>query len=125
MRRNQSLYARAVERVTGIGRIFLRSAEPEKLRAWYSENLGIDLDEWGGAVVDGVTWSIFAGDTTYFERESMVNYKVRDLDAMLAQLRAAGARVDERVKEMEFGRFGWAYDADGNRIEIWEPSDAA
>jgi catechol 2,3-dioxygenase-like lactoylglutathione lyase family enzyme len=114
-----------VERVTGIGGIFLRSAEPEQLRAWYAENLGIDVDEWGGAVVDGVTWSIFAGDTTYFEREAMINYKVRDLDAMLAQLRAAGVRVEERVEEMEFGRFGWAYDADGNRIELWEPSNAA
>ena len=52
----------------------------------------------------------------------MVNYRVRDLDAMLAQLRAAGAEVDERVEEQEFGRFGWAVDPDGNRFELWEPA---
>ena len=102
-----------MERVTGIGGVFIRSAEPERLRAWYADNLGIELTEWGGAVLGDVTWSIFPGDTTYFERESMVNYRVRDLDAMLAQLRAAGVAVDDRVEEMEYGRFGWAYDADG------------
>ena len=51
----------------------------------------------------------------------MVNYRVRDLDAMLAQLRAAGAEVDEKVEEEENGRFGWAFDPEGNRFELWEP----
>jgi catechol 2,3-dioxygenase-like lactoylglutathione lyase family enzyme len=114
-----------VERVNGIGGVFIRSARPDELRRWYVEHLGIDVTEWGGAVLDGVVWSIFPGDTTYFERESMVNYRVHDLDAMLEQLRAAGVEVDDRVEETEFGRFGWAYDADGNRIELWQPSDAA
>jgi len=111
--------------VTGIGGVFIRSAQPERLRAWYAEHLGIELTEWGGAVLGDVTWSIFPGETAYFDRESMVNYRVRDLDAMLAQLRTAGVRVDERVEEHEYGRFGWAFDADGNRIELWQPSDAA
>ena len=52
----------------------------------------------------------------------MVNFRVRDLDAMLAQLRAAGVEVDERVEEQEYGRFGWAVDIDGNRFELWEPA---
>ena len=52
----------------------------------------------------------------------MVNFRVRDLDAMLAQLRAAGVDVDDRVEEMEYGRFGWATDLEGNRFELWEPS---
>ena len=51
----------------------------------------------------------------------MVNFRVRDLDAMLAQLRAAGADVDENVEEYEFGRFGWATDPEGNRFELWQP----
>jgi len=51
----------------------------------------------------------------------MVNYRVRDLDAMLAQLRAAGARVEDRVEEYDYGRFGWASDPEGNRFELWEP----
>lgn len=51
----------------------------------------------------------------------MVNYRVRDLGAMLAQLREAGVEVDEHVEEHEFGRFGWAVDPEGNRFELWEP----
>jgi predicted enzyme related to lactoylglutathione lyase len=52
----------------------------------------------------------------------MVNFTVRDLDAMLAQLRAAGIEVDDEVEDLEFGRFGWAKDPEGNRIELWQPS---
>ena len=103
-----------MERVTGIGGVFIRSAQPEQLRAWYAEHLGVEVTDWGGAVLGGITWAVF-------DRDAMVNYTVRDLDAMLAQLRAAGVRVDDAVEEMEFGRFGWAYDSDGNRIELWEP----
>jgi catechol 2,3-dioxygenase-like lactoylglutathione lyase family enzyme len=120
-----------VERVTGIGGVFIRSAEPEALRAWYAEHLGLDVNaEWGGAVLTSVggealTWAVFPGETEYFgepSQQAMVNYRVRDLDAMLAQLRAAGVTVDDKVEELEFGRFGWATDADGNRIELWEPA---
>jgi predicted enzyme related to lactoylglutathione lyase len=72
-----------------------------------------------------LVWAVFAGDTEYFgsrTQQVMVNYRVRDLDAMLAQLRAAGVRVDEHIEEMELGRFGWATDPDGNRFELWEPA---
>lgn len=54
-------------------------------------------------------------------KQLMINFRVRDLDAMLAQLRAAGVDVDDRVHEMEYGRFGWASDPEGNRFELWEP----
>ena len=54
----------------------------------------------------------------------MVNFRVADLDSMLAQLREAGAEVDGRVEEQEFGRFGWAVDPEGNRFELWEPAPA-
>ena len=120
-----------MERVTGIGGVFIRSAEPEALRAWYAEHLGLDVNaEWGGAVLTSVggetlTWAVFPGETEYFgerSQQAMVNYRVRDLDAMLAQLRAAGVPVDDKVEELEFGRFGWATDPDGNRIELWEPA---
>src|SRR6476646_3339731 len=69
-------------------------------------------------------WSAFPADTSYFgsgPAPFMVNYRVRNLDAMLAQLRAAGAQVDERVEDYDFGRFGWATDPEGNRFELWEP----
>jgi predicted enzyme related to lactoylglutathione lyase len=51
----------------------------------------------------------------------MVNYRVSDLDGMLAQLRAAGVPVDDKIDESEFGRFGWATDPEGNRFELWQP----
>jgi predicted enzyme related to lactoylglutathione lyase len=117
-----------VQRVTGIGGVFLRGRDPEALRAWYEANLGIAVEEWGGHVFtaeqgDSTVWSIFQGDTEYWPRQQqvMVNYRVDDLDAMLAQLRAAGAEVDDKVEELEFGRFGWAVDPEGNRFELWQP----
>jgi predicted enzyme related to lactoylglutathione lyase len=122
-----------VERVTGIGGVFIRSARPDELRAWYAQHLGVDVDaEWGGAVVratggETLVWAIFPGDTEYFgapEQQVMVNYRVTDLDAILEQLRTAGVEVDDRVEELEFGRFGWAVDPDGNRFELWEPAPA-
>jgi predicted enzyme related to lactoylglutathione lyase len=69
-------------------------------------------------------WSAFPADTEYFgpgPAPLMINYRVRDRDAMLAQLRAAGAEVDGRVEDYEYGRFGWAADPEGNRFELWEP----
>jgi predicted enzyme related to lactoylglutathione lyase len=120
-----------VERVTGIGGVFIRSAQPDALRAWYAGQLGLDVnEEWGGAVLtssggETLTWAVFPGDTDYFgerSQQAMVNYRVRDLDAMLTQLRAAGVEVDAKVEELEYGRFGWATDPDGNRFELWEPA---
>ena len=116
-----------MERVIGIGGVFFRGKDAEALRAWYAEHLGIDVQDWGGAGFEGGTtiWTIFAGDTEYFSsvQQSMVNYRVSDLDAMLEQLRAAGASVDDKVEDSEFGRFGWATDSEGNRFELWQPPD--
>ena len=118
-----------MERATGIGGVFVRSACPDALRAWYAEHLGLELEKFGGAVLrssggETLTWAVFAGDTDYFgsrDQQVMVNYRVPDLDAMLAQLREAGVPVEEHVEEQEYGRFGWATDSDGNRFELWEP----
>jgi len=118
-----------MERVVGIGGVFFRASHPERLNAWYAEHLGIA----GGPDTDAVwqqdagptVWSAFEADTEYFGRREqawMVNFRVRDLDAMLAQLRAAGVDVDERVEEYDYGRFGWAADPEGNRFELWEPT---
>jgi predicted enzyme related to lactoylglutathione lyase len=118
------------ERVLGIGGVFFRSERPDELAAWYAEKLGIERDpEFTGNSFraregDETVWALFPADTTYFgsaDNQLMVNYRVRDLDAMLAQLRASGVTVDERVEEIENGRFGWATDPEGNRIELWEP----
>ena len=118
------------ERVVGIGGVFFRSENPNELARWYEEHLGIDRDpEFSGKAFvagdgDVTVWALFQAETSYFgarEKQSMVNYRVSDLDAMLAQLREAGVDVDDRVEEIENGRFGWATDPEGNRFELWEP----
>jgi predicted enzyme related to lactoylglutathione lyase len=117
-----------VERVTGIGGVFLRARDPAALSAWYAEHLGLALEDWGGAVIryaggESLVWAPFASDTEYFGRldqQAMVNYRVGDLDAMLAQLRAAGVPA-EGPREHENGRFAWATDPEGNRFELWQP----
>jgi predicted enzyme related to lactoylglutathione lyase len=129
-----------MEKVTGIGGIFFKTDDVETTRRWYQEHLGIDSDPaWGGyafqwrehddpETVGATIWSPMPSTTPYFnpsQSRFMVNYRVRDLDAMLAQLRAAGAKVDEKVDESEFGKFGWVIDPDGNRIELWQPPAAA
>jgi predicted enzyme related to lactoylglutathione lyase len=115
-------------RAQGIGGVFFRSADPAALAAWYAEHLGLEVEEWGGSVLsadagDVTVWSPFPADTGYWPaaQQAMVNYRVRDLDALLAQLRAAGVEVDERVEETENGRFAWAVDLEGNRFELWQP----
>ena len=122
-------------RVIGIGGVFFKSQDPTKLQAWYCQHLGIEADT-DGYVVFGwrdkqdpqqehsTVWSAFPHDTTYFDPTSashMINYIVDDLDGMLEQLRAASARVDDKIEEYEYGRFGWATDPEGVRFELWQP----
>ncbi len=121
-------------KVIGLGGIFFKASDPEALAAWYREHLGIDIGEWGGAMFaededrpGSTLWSPFKDDTAYFAPSSkayMVNFRVDDLDALLAQLREAGQPVDERVEESEFGKFGWVMDPEGTRVELWQPPEA-
>jgi predicted enzyme related to lactoylglutathione lyase len=117
-----------MERVLGIGGYFMRSADPAALGAWYRECLGLDADENGlWHQEDGVTvFATFDSDTDYFgsrAQQTMLNFRVRDLDAMLAQLRANGADVADETQEMDgIGRFGWVTDPEGNKIELWQPA---
>jgi predicted enzyme related to lactoylglutathione lyase len=119
-----------MERVTGIGGIFFKAKDAAALREWYRTHLGIEIDpSYGGCAFawrePGCTvWSPFSADTTYFAPSLapfLINYRVRDLDAMLAQLRKAGVQVDEKIEDGPEGRFGWAMDPEGNRFELWQP----
>jgi predicted enzyme related to lactoylglutathione lyase len=117
-----------MEHVLGIGGHFLRAKDPAALSAWYRDRLGLDADENGlwrqepGPTV----FAAFDSDTDYFgsrAQQVMLNFRVRDLDAMLAQLRAQGADVAGEIQEMDgVGRFGWVTDPEGNRIELWQPA---
>lgn len=121
-----------MERVIGLGGVFFRSKDPARLRSWYREHLGVDVDEYGATLHwdtpqpddrPYTAWSPFSADTSYFNegQPMMVNFRVRDLDAMQAQLRAAGVEVLDKVEDSEFGRFGWCVDCEGHRVELWQP----
>ena len=122
-----------MERVTGIGGIFFKSADPKALGAWYREHLGLDVTGWGGAVfqwggadsLPGMTiWSPFAQDTKYMEPSPasfMINFRVADLDGLLAALRAEGCDVVDKTDSSEQGKFGWVIDPEGNKVELWQP----
>ena len=117
-----------MERVLGIGGHFMRAADPAALNAWYRDCLGLDADENGLWHQDAgpTVFATFESETDYFgsrTQQTMLNFRVRDLDAMLAQLRAKGADVAEEAQEMEgVGRFGWVTDPAGNRVELWQPA---
>lgn len=127
-----------MERVVGIGGIFIKSKDPKTLREWYRKHLGMDIQEWGGMSFrwstpenpnpDGATiWSVFDASSDYFAPSNapfMVNYRVKDLKAVLAALRAEGCAVDAMTEESEFGKFGWVVDPDGNKVELWQPPPA-
>jgi glyoxylase I family protein len=118
-----------MERVDGIGGVFFRARDPLALSHWYQDHLGIDS-------VDGqAVWqqergpTIFSPvdfDATYFfagaQQAVMVNFRVRDIEAMVAQLKAAGAAVDDQIEvEPGAGRFAWLTDPEGNKVQLWEP----
>jgi catechol 2,3-dioxygenase-like lactoylglutathione lyase family enzyme len=119
------------ERVLGIGGLFFRSADPTKLAEWYQLHLGIDpmptaegqtvWQQAGGATV----FAPFPTDTGYFgskQQAWMVNFRVRSLDAMVAQLQKANIEVKVDPEKYPHGRFARLHDPDGNPIELWEPA---
>jgi catechol 2,3-dioxygenase-like lactoylglutathione lyase family enzyme len=125
-------------RVTGIGGVFLKSPDPKALTAWYAEHLGIQLNDWGGAhflwsdevppTTGGTAWMIFPQATKHFgpgnasgPQTAMINYRVDDLDGLLAKLEAAGVAIDPDRQEAGYGKFAWITDPDGNRVELWQP----
>jgi catechol 2,3-dioxygenase-like lactoylglutathione lyase family enzyme len=122
------------QRVTGIGGVFWKAREPATLTSWYVERLGVPLDPTGTLVLrwldleGGAASTVvapFPAATTYFAPSTapfMLNFRVADLDAMLTQLRSEGCEVVDGIEEMEFGRFGWVVDPEGNKIELWEPA---
>lgn len=122
-----------MKRVIGIGGIFFKASDAQKLAAWYEKHLGIDF---GGKVYTDfqfqkkekgwTAFSLFKQDTQYFDpstKEFMLNLRVDDLDALLEVLRAEGVHVFDEREEGDYGKFGWILDIEGNKIELWEPID--
>jgi len=120
-------------KVTGIGGVFFRVRDPARMAAWYRDNLGICAADghadfaWRDGEQPGqsgrTVWSLFPDDTDYFGPSKpafMINYRVSNLDAILARLRRNGVGV-EKVEDYDYGRFAWITDPEGNRIELWAP----
>jgi predicted enzyme related to lactoylglutathione lyase len=121
-----------MERVTGLGGFFFKSQDPEKLREWYDQHLGIKnsqygtIFEWKGENGEkGQTvWNLFKESTKYFdpsEKQFMINYRVKDLLGLIEVLKKEGVTVIGEPQVSEYGKFGWILDPEGNKIELWEP----
>ena len=122
-------------RITGIGGVFFKSRNDRAaLAAWYQEHLGISLESFGGAVLrwpddkaedKGLTvWHIAEKESQWFSPSDspfMINYRVDNLDEMLAQLSAGGVEIVGGPESHENGKFAWIMDPDGNKVELWEP----
>lgn len=127
-----------MKRVTGLGGVFFKTADPKKLKAWYGKHLGLPVDEYGAsfrwmdlenkeAKVPALTaWSPFKEDTAYFqpsEKQFMFNYRVENLVELLKVLKEEGVQIVGEMEEYPYGKFGWIMDPEGNKIELWEPKD--
>lgn len=124
-----------MKRVTGLGGIFFKARDPKTLGAWYRDHLGLEVTDWGGVIFPwggadsppGMTlWSPFAQDTNYMAPSSapfMVNFRVANLDGLLAALRSEGCNVLDKSETSEQGKFGWVIDPEGNKVELWQPPE--
>ncbi len=125
-----------MKRVTGIGGIFFKCNDTEAQKEWYAKHLGINMDEYGTSFEwrhedntqqKGYTvWSPFKKDSDYFgntNQQFMINYRVDDLIALVAQLKKEGVTIVDEMQIFEYGKFIHILDCEGNRVELWEASD--
>jgi predicted enzyme related to lactoylglutathione lyase len=122
-------------KVTGIGGVFFKSRKDSAaLAAWYQNHLGLSLESWGGAILrwpedkaddDGLTvWHVAEKDSQWFSPSDaafMINYRVDDLDELIAQLRGEGIDIVSGPESHENGKFAWIMDPEGNKVELWQP----
>lgn len=126
------------QKVTGIGGVFFRCKDPQKIKDWYRDHLGFDTDDYGCTFTFGkdgssgqtghLQWSPFNENTEYFspsEKQFMINYRVHDLKELLEELRAAGVKIVGELQEFAYGKFAHVMDPEGNKLELWEPVDEA
>ena len=127
-----------MKRVTGIGGIFFKCKDPEKMRNWYQKHLGIDTDQYGtcfewkqanDSSKKGFTqWSPFEENTKYFEPSKqayMINYRVDNLEKLVETLKQEGIEFTDEIECFDYGKFIHLLDIEGNKIELWEPNDIA
>jgi predicted enzyme related to lactoylglutathione lyase len=122
-------------KVTGIGGVFFKSTgDHKKLAAWYRDNLGLELEPWGGAIIkwpddkaeDGgqTVWHVAEPNSEWFSpslSSFMINYRVDNMSELLAQLERNGVEILKGPESDDNGTFAWVLDPDGNKVELWEP----
>ncbi len=126
------------KKVTGIGGIFFKCKDPEKVKDWYNKNLGLKTDEYGTVFVwyqgadstkKGYTqWTPFANNTKYFGTSSqdfMIDYRVADLDALVAELKKNNVTIVDSIERYNYGNFVHILDCEGNKVQLWQPIDTA
>jgi predicted enzyme related to lactoylglutathione lyase len=124
-------------KVTGIGGVFFRCKDPDEIKKWYGENLGLAVNQYGSSFefrnahrpdeINYLQWSPFKEDTDYFDpskKEFMVNYRVQNIEALVENLKAAGVTVVDKIETYEYGKFVHILDPEGNKLELWEPIDS-
>lgn len=125
------------KKVTGIGGIFFKSKDPDKMKEWYNKNLGLVTNEYGSLFEfresDNpnnkryLQWSPFSEKTKYFspsEKEFMINYRVENLKELVEELRKSGITILDSIETYEYGKFIHILDPENNKIELWEPIDS-
>ena len=123
-----------MKKVTGIGGIFFKCADPKKMNKWYEKHLGIPVADYGtmfqwreldNPEKEGYTvWSTFPADTTYFDpskKDFMINYRVENIEALVEELKNAGVQILDEITPSEYGKFVHILDPEGNSIELFEP----
>jgi predicted enzyme related to lactoylglutathione lyase len=126
-----------MKKATAIGGVFFKCNNPDTQKEWYAKHLGIVMDQYGSSFEwrhaenkeeKGYTaWSPFKQDSDYFGnpgQQYMINYRVDDLVALVAQLKEEGVTIVDEMEIYEYGKFIHVLDAEGNRIELWEANDA-
>jgi predicted enzyme related to lactoylglutathione lyase len=124
-------------KVTGIGGIFFYSDNPEKIKEWYEKNLGLAIDDYGSAFefrnanrpneVNYLRWSPFKNGSEYFnpsKKDFMINYRVQNIEGLVNKLRNNGVTILDSIETYDYGKFIHIMDAEGNKIELWEPVDS-
>jgi predicted enzyme related to lactoylglutathione lyase len=124
-----------VPKVTGIGGIFFFSENPKETNEWYSKNLGLEVTDWGSTFesrnidnpdeINALQWSTFKKGDEYFlpsKKDFMINYRVQNIEGLVTQLKQNGVTILDEIATYDYGKFVHIMDAEGNKIELWEPS---
>ncbi len=125
-----------MKKVTGIGGIFFKCKDPKKVTEWYQQHLGLQTNPYGATFewYEGfdstkkaqTQWTAFAETTKYFEpsaKDFMINYRVENLEQLIAQLKKEGVTVADSIETFDYGKFVHIMDPEGNKIQLWEPVD--